>query len=742
MEILNVLAIMRLRILIPLLIAQMFFGCKEEPTMAEIIDKSFREQFNVPQNIYASTLRISYFDSISKVTPENQREKVILQKAHALLYAGKTQEAITILTRMWEDSKKGLLRYKLSSHEEESIGPLLAISYMRLGEQQNCIHHHDAAASCIIPIQPEGFHQLQQGSRKAIALYEEFLAKNSHDYKSKWLLNIAYMTLGEYPEKVPPQYLIAEDFFESEYPLKKFEDIAPKLGLNVNDLSGGGIVDDFNNDNLLDVLVSSWLASGNLHYFINKGDGTFKEETASSGLGKIMGGLNMVQADYNNDGFMDVFIMRGAWMGKLGKHPNSLLKNNGDNTFTDVTIEAGMLSFYPTQTASWGDFNNDGYIDLFIGNESTKTEFNPCELYMNNGDGTFSNKADDAGITVSSEIEPYYVKGVTTADYNNDGWVDVYVSTLHRNSKNHLFINKGLDNKGKLTFEEQGDTMGLVEKFSSFPTWSFDYDNDGWMDIFVAGYQRGSTNNIVSDIVQEYLKEPYAAETMRLFKNNNGHFDDVSKEVGLEKIGYAMGANYGDIDNDGYPDIYLSTGEVSFESIISNKVFRNKDGQEFQDVTTAGGFGHIQKGHAVSFSDVDNDGDQDIHVVMGGAHEGDIFFNSLYLNPYENENNWLSIKLEGTKANRAAIGSKIKVTILENGEQRNIYHTIGSGGSFGCSTLRAQIGLGQASKIVKTEVKWAGSHTIQQFEDLEINSFYELKEGGNPQKLDLKSISL
>ena len=698
--------------------------------MQEIIKSAEEELFNNPENIYASSLRIAHFDSLSKAAPENQKDRFILQKAHALLYAGKTQEAIVVLKSLREKSQNGLLRYKLNTWEEELIGPLLALAYLRLGEQQNCIHHHNASASCIIPIAPEGYHQMPEGSRNAIELYEGFLRQDSHDYNSRWLLNVAYMTLGEYPESVPEKWLIPESVFESEYPLKKFDDIAPELGLNVNDLSGGGIVDDFNNDDHLDVLVSSWIPSGKLRYFINNGDGSFIEKTEPAGLKSVKGGLNMVQADYNNDGFLDVFILRGAWMGALGKYPNSLLRNNGDNTFTDVTIEAGLLSFYPTQTATWADFNNDGWIDLFIGNESEKGIKSPCEFFINNGDGTFTNQATSAGLNVSSDEVPYYVKGVTSGDYNNDGWMDIYVSTLHSN-KNLLFLNRGQDKSGKVSFKESGSGTGLGEKISSFPTWSFDYNNDGWMDIFVAGYRRSGFYTIVPDIVREYLGERQKAETMRLYQNDQGSFKDVSAEVGLNKIGYAMGANYGDLDNDGFLDIYLSTGEVSYESIIPNRVFRNNNGEKFQDVTTAGGFGHIQKGHAASFADIDNDGDQDIHVVMGGAYEGDNFFNSLYENPYQDENNWVTIKLIGKNANRAAIGSKIEVLVSENGEQKTFFHTISSGGSFGCSTLRAEIGLGKASEIIQIKVRWAGSGIIQVFNDIKLNSFYKITEGNS-----------
>lgn len=715
---------------------------KKESTMPELLNKAAKNNFFTPESKYVSSLRVAYFDSLSKVGPSNQKDRYNLLKAESLLYGSKTKEAIEVLEMLRKKSNNGSLIYSLEAYEEQIIEPMLALAYLRLGEQENCIHHHDASASCIVPIKPNGFHHSPEGSSKAIILFEELLESNSHDLNSRWLLNIAYMTLGKYPQDVPEKWLIPERVFQSEYSLKKFNDIAPKLNLNVNELSGGGIIDDFNNDNFLDVLVSSWFPSHHLKYFINNGDGSFTEKSESAGLIEVGGGLNMVQADYNNDGFLDVFILRGAWMETMGKIPNSLLRNNGDNTFTDVTIESGLLSFHPTQSATWADFNNDGWVDLFIGNESQKDNIHSCEFYINNRDGTFSNATKMAGLTISDTKKAYYIKGVTSLDYNNDGWVDIFISNLQPSSRNLLFLNTGLDETGNVSFKEVGAKVGLEEKVPSFPTWSFDYNNDGWMDIFVAGYKRSGRVSIVTDIVSEYLEEPYQGETMRLYKNVAGHFTDVSSEVGLDKIGYAMGANYGDLDNDGYLDIFLGTGEVNFTSIIPNRVFRNSSGQRFQDVTTAGGFGNIQKGHGVSFSDIDNDGDQDIHVVMGGAYEGDNFFNSLYQNPYQNLNNWVTLTLEGTKANRSAIGSKIVVTILEDGKERKVFHTISSGGSFGCSTLRAEIGLGMASKLIKLEVTWAGSGTHQVFKKINFKKCYKIIEGNlEAEEINFKSIN-
>lgn len=719
--------------------------------MEVIVERSAQESFFVPENVYASSVRISHFDSLLKVAPEYEQMALKFQKAEAQLYGGQTEEAIQTLEELWHIHNTQLLIPGLSDYDEDRIDDLLALAYLRLGEQQNCIINH-SAASCILPIQEAGFHQLPQGSTQAITYLEKIMKDNPRDLHSRWLLNVAYMTLGEYPEKVPEEWLIPQEAFRSDYPLKEFHDVAPQLGLDVNSLSGGCVVDDFNNDNYLDVLVSSWFADDPLRLFINQADGSFEEVSVASGLDAIKGGLNMVQADYNNDGWLDVLVLRGAWLGPLGKHPNSLLRNNGIGpdgklSFTDVTIEAGLLSYHPTQTASWNDYNQDGWLDLFIGNESSSQEdIHPSELYLSQQDGTFKEVAGKAGVQINNEKEWYFIKGVTSGDYNNDGKPDLFVSALDDQKSNLLFQNMGTNEEGIPVFEEVSQQAGLGEKISSFPTWFFDYDNDGWLDLFVAGYYREAqvVSSITHDVAAEYLGMPHTAETARLYKNNqvgpDGKvtFTDVTKEMGLDKISYAMGANYGDLDNDGWLDFYLSTGEVNFASIIPNRMFRNAEGRRFQDVTSAGGFGHLQKGHAVSFADWDNDGDQDIYTVMGGAYEGDNFQNILFQNPYQDMlrpddtnldvNHWIKIKLVGKETNRSAIGSKLMLTISEDGKQRQIIREINSGGSFGCSPLQAQIGLGKAEQIDTLRIEW-GRGNKQTFRNLTVDQFIQIEEG-------------
>jgi hypothetical protein len=217
-----------------------------------------------------------------------------------------------------------------------------------------------------------------------------------------------------------------------------------------------------------------------------------------------------------------------------------------------------------------------------------------------------------------------------------------------------------------------------------------------------------------------------------LFRNNhNGTFEDVSEKAGLNKIAFAMGANFGDIDNDGYLDIYIGTGNPLYQSLVPNKMFKNINGHRFIDVTTSARVGNLQKGHGVSFADLDNDGDQDIYIDMGGAYTGDAYQNSLYINPGQNHNHWINVSLEGTTSNRVAIGAKIKVTFKENGKVRSVYRDVNSGGSFGSNPLLQHIGIGQTTSVQSVEIKWPGSNAIQIFTNLKADANITIKEGDN-----------
>jgi hypothetical protein len=203
-----------------------------------------------------------------------------------------------------------------------------------------------------------------------------------------------------------------------------------------------------------------------------------------------------------------------------------------------------------------------------------------------------------------------------------------------------------------------------------------------------------------------------------------------------------MGLNYGDLDNDGWLDFYAGTGNPGLDTLLPNRMFRNAGGRFFQDVTTSGGFGHIQKGHAISFADLDNDGDQDIHITMGGAYTGDVYRNALFRNPGHG-NHWITLKLEGRRSNRAAIGARIRVTVATAEGERTIHKDVSTGASFGALPLRQEIGLGQATAIRKVEIHWPVTGETQVLTGLELDRFYKITEGGQQAVVwNLKSFTL
>ena len=229
----------------------------------------------------------------------------------------------------------------------------LGVAYMRLGETQNCCLRNNRE-SCILPLQGGGLHAIKEGSRKAIDPLMAVLADpgGAYLYKSaQWLLNVAHMTLGEYPGGVPERYLIPPEAFGPETDFPRFWNIAGDLGLSTFNLCGGAIADDFDGDGYLDIATSTWDPNGQMRLFANNRDGSFRERTEEAGLLGLLGGLNMVQTDFDNDGSLDILVLRGAWWRDVGTHPNSLLRNDGTGKFLDVTFAAGLGDVhYPTQT--------------------------------------------------------------------------------------------------------------------------------------------------------------------------------------------------------------------------------------------------------------------------------------------------------------------------------------------------------------------------------------------------------
>jgi hypothetical protein len=594
-----------------------------------------------------------------------------------------------------------------------NLEALLGVAALRRGEAENCVACCNEA-SCIFPLATDAIHRRTAGSREAIRRFTQYLQRRPEDLGVRWLLNIAYMTLGEYPNRVPPEYLIPLDPFQSQIDVGRFENVATKVGLSARgpNMAGGAIMDDFTNDGLLDIVFSCADPTQGTALFVNRGDGTFEDRSESSGLAAQIGAANCSHADFDNDGWLDLLILRGGW-----ETPRrlSLLRNDGDGTFRDVTLTAGLGEPIATQGAAWGDFDNDGRLDLFVAGEFHKEQPDPrnrCRLYKNLGDGTFQDIADKAGVTNEG-----FAKGVSCGDYNGDGYLDIYVSNLGEPKRLYRNNRDG-------TFTDVAPGLGVTWPRYSFTCWFWDYDNDGQLDILVNPYGAH-----LIEILRSHLGQTTDGERPRLYHNEGlGGFRDVTMAVGLDRVVLPMGANFGDIDNDGFLDFYLGTGASPYHCLMPNLLFKNIEGRQFVDVTTATGTGHLQKGHGIAFGDWDRDGDLDILLEAGGAAPGDRAHNVLFQNPGHGRH-WLNVKLVGATTNRSAVGAKIRVDLPgQGGEVVSRYRVVGIGSSFGGNPFEQLIGLGEADRILTLEVEWPTSRTKQTFAHVPIDRAIEITE--------------
>jgi hypothetical protein len=603
------------------------------------------------------------------------------------------------------------VRRSIESRDELARPWLYTVIYLqgvialRRGETENCIQCRWNGA-CILPIAPSAVHTRPDGSRLAIRHFTEYLERFPDDLGVRWLLNLAHMTLGQYPREVDPRFLIAlEAFAHSEFDIGRFRDVSDRAGVDRLNQSGGAIMEDFDNDGWLDLVVSSFDPTEPLAVYRNTGRGTFEDRSRSAGVADQLGGLYCVQTDYNNDGLMDVFIVRGAWLG-YSVRP-SLLRNDGDGTFTDVTRSAGLLRPANSNAAAWADYDNDGWLDLFV-----CCERQPNRLYHNRRDGTFEEVTRAAGLL---DLQPRLCKGVAWCDFDNDDDPDLFLNNLAGSARLYR-------NDGDGTFADVTQSMGIDGPSHGFSCWAWDYDNDGWLDLFATCYDR-----TLGDVVNGLIGRPHARGSNRLFRNREGRrFEDRTREAGLDLVLAAMGSNYGDFDNDGFLDMYLGTGDPSYATLVPNRMFKNVGGARFAEITGTSRTGHLQKGHGVACGDWDRDGDVDIFVQTGGAINGDKYHNVLFENPGQG-NHWLTVKLVGRKTNRAAIGARIKL-VTAGDRPMTVHRHVSSGSSFGANPLEQTIGLGPARKVALLEVHWPASGTTQVFRGLDADRAIEVTE--------------
>ncbi len=672
------------------------------------------------------------YESLQFDTPPTQQQliaKASLEQSLGFLfmYEGRFREAKSWLEKSLATAQGPGFPAAVRSR----LQALMGIISLRQGEVENCLECV-GPSSCIFPISSQAMHRNQTGSREAVEWFTRYLDGSPRDLRVIWLLNIAYMTLGEYPDKVPPRYLLKTEFFQSRQDVGRFENVATQSGLTTRgpNLAGGSIFDDFNGDHLPDLLTTSLDADLGASLFINRGDGTFDDRSASARLGEQVYALNLTRADFDNDGSLDVLLLRGGWENPLRP---SLLRNLGNGEFEDVTIAAGLVEPIAGESAAWGDYDDDGLVDVFMCGEylspgASEAEAakaphdrrNFCRLYHNEGNGKFRNVAEQAGVTNGR-----CAKGSAWGDYDKDGRLDLFVSNMGQECR--LFHNEG---GGK--FVDVAPQLGVTGSAFSFACWFWDFDNDGNLDLYVNDY-RAKVAEVLGTAMGAHLE---GSSRPRLYRGlGSGQFEEVTRSVGLDRAMAPMGVNFGDIDNDGFLDLYLGTGDMSYEGLDINLLFKNVDGMQFADVTTSSGTGHLQKGHGVSFADFDCDGDLDLFVELGGATPGDQGYNALFKNPGHHRH-WLKVKLVGTTTNRAALGASIRVDRkTADGSTVSVHRTIGNNSSFGGNSLVEHVGLVDSATVSQLIVSWPTSKTTQTLHDIKADQMIEITEGSDTIKV-------
>ncbi|MDH3638746.1 MAG: FG-GAP-like repeat-containing protein [Gammaproteobacteria bacterium] len=626
----------------------------------------------------------------------------------------------------------------------------LAISYMRYGEAQNSLFtvapgrvpldSRDLTlgdprlrqAQTTLPI--THFQQSSEAARRAITLLEELLEDQGDDRLLLWLLSYNYMTIGEYPEGVPERYRIQSSFIDGFYGDSRerlaaehsdlvFVDRGHELGVDTFDAGKGAVVEDFDNDGDLDIMTG-----GNfdpIRYYTNESSRTFVDRTIEAGLAGIGQVHIMTAADYDNDGWIDVFV------GRPFPH-YLLLHNRGDGSFEEVTKASGLLDGWLdnevsfTWASAWGDIDNDGDLDLFIARWGMKIPFldgpmaqpyRQSHLFINHG-GHFKERTFELG--VGEYVRDRGIVGAAFGDYDNDGFVDLFLSGLATRTS-------------MLLHNEAGQGFVAAERHESgFMAAFVDLDHDGQLEIFQGGFTDGRTS--AEGAVFAETASNVGGYSAILRRSQAGPFVRDTAYFGGGSLAIpTMGTSYGDLDNDGCLDFYLGTGNPEGWTVVPNLMFRGqREGSRCKlsatDITALNGFGTIQKGHGIVFFDFDNDGDQDIFSSLGGMWQGDRWPNQFFVNESPIDNNWVKIRLRGRQTNRFGLGARITVNAVSaDGDAIVRTYVMDHKTGFGSAPYLAHIGLLDAVSIRNTEVFWPVSDCRATYQ-AEINTLNVLDE--------------
>jgi len=532
---------------------------------------------------------------------------------------------------------------------------------------------------------------------------------------------------------------------------------------------------DYDNDGFYDLFIPDGVES---KLFRNRGDGGFEDVTAKAGLSGLDGVSVGVFADYDNDGFKDFFVSRTF-------RPNQLFHNNGDSTFTDATQQAGIGEDNLTAVASWADYDNDGYLDLYVGRyldprTAIPTTFYarnglPNQLYHNNGNGTFTNVTEEAGVGDTG-----LCLGSVWGDYDDDGFPDLYVANdFGRNTLYH--------NNGNGTFTDVTVKTNTLAYGAGMNASLADYNNDGRLDIYVTNIRSEHAWFAEEPTVSGYMVNCFrqgvwesdmplyweifrqsgfgfvsvfqqmASGNTLLRNKGDGTFDDVTWKAEANPLGWFWGASFADFDNDGWQDIYAANGwvyndkgtEIEMEflhNVVSeqkqyktgiffdpkyfgrmswhgwerNRMLRNNGDGTFLEIGRAADTDLLMNSRGVAVADFWNRGVLDIAVAASTDHH------ALLKNQVGVKRNWLAVELVGTTSNRDAVGARVTIKVGGKQQMREVVLGDGYGSQ---NTLRQYFGLSQATSVDEMTVRWPRSGIVQTFRNVAANRIVQVTEG-------------
>jgi tetratricopeptide (TPR) repeat protein len=608
------------------------------------------------------------------------------------------------------------------SAEQSAALLLMAKSLARRGNFQESIDYYRSALGRDLPTEQRlealrelgvGFYRLGEFNDAASQFYQALQVRNNSI--DQWLLKVALDQLPGRTPTLPVSVLfpVAQPAVDAANPpLLQFENMARELGLNRLDGNGTCAWADYDGDGKLDVALAG---SGTfLALYRNEGS-RFRDVTEQAGLARVPSGYSLNFVDYDNDGRPDLYVALNGWSGPLR---NRLFRNLGKGRFQDVSRQTGADDPGSGFVSLWGDLDNDGYLDLVVANGVLKDGSVP-QIYRNNRDGSFANVTKAAGL---DEPPAYGVIGIALGDYDRDGDLDIFINGLGE-APNRLYRNDS-----QWRFTEVSRQAGVVQPaHNGFVCFFLDYNNDTWPDIL-------TTSLAPWPAVVEGLKKSFSVpspqaihrDSTRLFRNNrNGTFTDVTLEARLYHPMGVMGAGVADLDNDGFVDLYFGTGDPQMSRLEPNRFFRNNGDGTFTDLTDYVRFARPgNKGHGVTFVDIDEDGDLDVYAQLGGHYPGDHAENAFYRNLLANRNRWLQVDLVGVKSNRFAVGA----ALVAKAGNLTVYGEVKGSEGFGSTDpYRVHFGLGRHEKVDSLEIHWP-SGKRQRFSDLETGQVLEIRE--------------